>query len=162
MSGIARTLHALGLAVWLGALSLVLWLWFQVEGVVASEHLAQAVALSALRGVESWGLLVSGPLVITLFVGWSTPGRGRFLGLALLVGMLLLTRFWLHPYFEEVRLALGRPVESLGPSDPGFEAYMWSSAAIQVGVGLQWFLVLWLLWKALRPPPTRRYAGISL
>lgn len=157
--------HIVLLGGWMGAYAELIVLSGSVGSVVASRHEAGAVLLAALSDLERHAVWVVPILLITLWTGWSEPGRKRrgrtgwLLGLA---GLTLASRYVIAPRFKEIRDGLGRPVEDLGLADPALVDYLWWERLLSLGVVAQAGLALVLLVWAVVQHRSRPSMGISL
>jgi hypothetical protein len=161
----ARVVHALALAIWLGALLLLAWMDDRLEPVVGSEHTGQAVVLRGLEAVEQFGLLATPVLLLTLGLGWSGRVFSRRNRALLCLGLgaaVAASRWWIRPQLERVRASMGRPVEALPPTDPSWADYTWALSLTQAVVAIQILVVALLLVAAVRQLRARQTGGIEL
>lgn len=111
------------LGVWLGSM---IYFSFAVApsafAVLPSRHLAGLVVGSTLTKLEWLGLGLGGALLVMQFIKPALLKSGlRKLNLLLLVLMVAahaLLRFWVSPEMNQLRLAMGRPVDDVDPADP--------------------------------------------
>ena len=162
---VARALHAMLLALWLGSATTFMMLAPTLLQKVPSRHDADQVMIALLEKLGLRGLL-AGPLVlVTLLVGWGSeqvPLRLRAgLALALTLGAGLAGR-WIAPNMTSLALAMGRRIEDLAPSEPLVLEFLRFEAWAEWAALAQACLAAVLLVLVVAGGRSRRRAGIEL
>ena len=122
MAAIARVLHVILLALWLGAgvffIGVIAPDTFQI---VEARQMAGELVRKVLEHFDLFGL-VAGPIVfVTLFLGWVPLGvrlRLRAVGALIMTVMVGVSGRWLSPKMVELLAAMGRPIDDVDAGDP--------------------------------------------
>ena len=157
--------HVLVLALWIGAVALVLGLSDKLPAILGSRDLSATMLSAILAQLGRFGLLAGPIALVTLWMGWSSqqvPLKGRgFLSLAFMVGGITGAQ-WLWPRLEDARLALGRPLEDL-PSDDTLAVAYGSLQLVSIGwlAAMGFFSLVLILWAVRGSKPAYR-GGIQI
>lgn len=163
---VARIVHVVILSIWFGASVLFLTVLAPtVFELVPSRHEAGNLITAMLEQVDFFGLL-SGPLLlITVLVGWSPLGVPVGMRSLLTVAMTVATAIsgrWLTPELLRLRLAMGRRIEDVDPTDPLRTEFARLHGVSTTLMILHTTLALVLLVYAVAPSSPRRRFGIEL
>jgi len=116
--------------------------------------------------IERYGL-VAGPLIlVTLFMGWlpvAVSLKTRGLGAMMMIGAIVMSRYWTTPAMLEAKAAMGVRLEHMEPSHPlveQFQSFHLIGSSLML---LHLVVCFFMLIAAVRSSrPRRSFGGIEL